>query len=59
MGYVEDMKNNLQILYEDNHIIVVIKPFNVLSQSDNTNDLDTSIDTIDTSNKWARTKNQF
>ncbi len=26
---------------------------------DNTNDLDTSIDTIDTSNKWARTKNQF
>ena len=34
------MKNNLEILYEDNHIIVVIKPFNVLSQSDDTKDLD-------------------
>ena len=32
--------NNLNILYEDNHIIVVIKPINVLSQSDSTNDLD-------------------
>ena len=28
------MKNNLEILYEDNHIIVVVKPFNILSQSD-------------------------
>ena len=35
-----DMKNKLEILYEDNHIIVVIKPINVLSQGDNTNDLD-------------------
>ena len=34
------MKNNLNVLYEDNHIIVVIKPYNILSQSDNTNDLD-------------------
>ena len=34
------MKNNLNILYEDNHVIVVIKPYNILSQSDNTNDLD-------------------
>lgn len=34
------MKNNLEILYEDNHIIVVVKPNNILSQSDNTNDLD-------------------
>ena len=34
------MKNNLQILYEDNHIIVVVKPVNVLSQSDKTNDID-------------------
>lgn len=34
------MKNKLNILYEDNHIIVVIKPVNVLSQSDNTKDLD-------------------
>jgi len=32
--------NNLEILYEDNHIIVVVKPPNILSQSDNTNDLD-------------------
>lgn len=35
-----DMKDKLEILYEDNHIIVVIKPINVLSQSDNTKDLD-------------------
>ena len=34
------MKNNLEILYEDNHIIVVVKPFNILSQSDNTKDID-------------------
>lgn len=32
--------NNLNVLYEDNHIIVVTKPFNVLSQSDDTNDID-------------------
>lgn len=32
--------NKLNILYEDNHIIVVEKPCNVLSQSDATNDLD-------------------
>ena len=32
--------NSLEILYEDNHIIVVVKPYNVLSQGDNTNDLD-------------------
>lgn len=31
---------NLNILYEDNHIIVVEKKINVLSQSDNTNDPD-------------------
>ena len=30
----------LNILYEDNHIIVVEKPFNVLSQADNTGDVD-------------------
>ena len=34
------MKNKLEILYEDNHIIVVVKPFNILSQSDDTKDLD-------------------
>ena len=30
--------NNLDILYEDNHIIVVVKPFNILSQGDSTGD---------------------
>lgn len=30
--------NKLNILYEDNHIIVVVKPCNVLSQGDNTGD---------------------
>lgn len=34
------MKNKLKILYEDNHLIVVVKPINILSQKDNTNDLD-------------------
>lgn len=32
--------NKLNIIYEDNHIIVVEKPINMLSQSDNTKDLD-------------------
>lgn len=31
--------NKLKILYEDNHIIVVVKPYNVLSQGDNTGDI--------------------
>lgn len=30
----------LKVLYEDNHIIVVVKPYNVPSQSDKTEDLD-------------------
>ena len=30
----------LKVLYEDNHIIVVIKPYNIPSQSDKTNDID-------------------
>ena len=30
--------SKLEILYEDNHIIVVVKPFNMLSQGDNTGD---------------------
>ena len=34
------MSNNLEVLYEDNHIIVVFKPINILSQSDITGDLD-------------------
>ena len=32
--------NKLNILYEDNHLIVVVKPINVLSQADKTNDVD-------------------
>lgn len=32
--------NKLNILYEDNHIIVVEKPINILSQSDDTKDID-------------------
>lgn len=32
--------NKLNVLYEDNHIIVVEKPFNVLSQGDATGDMD-------------------
>ena len=32
--------NNLEILYEDNHVIVVYKPVNILSQSDITGDPD-------------------
>lgn len=32
--------NKLEIVYEDNHIIVVVKPCNILSQADNTRDLD-------------------
>lgn len=37
---MEDGKvmNKLRVLYEDNHIIVVVKPYNVLSQGDNTGD---------------------
>ena len=33
-------KDELEILYEDNHIIVVYKPANILSQSDITGDKD-------------------
>ena len=32
--------NKLNVLYEDNHLIVVVKPINILSQSDSTKDLD-------------------
>ena len=31
--------NKLKVLYEDNHIIVVVKPHNVLSQGDSTGDI--------------------
>lgn len=39
---MEDGKkvNKLKVLYEDNHVIVVVKDVNILSQADNTNDLD-------------------
>ena len=39
---MEDGKRMIKInvLYEDNHVIVVLKPFNVLSQGDATGDLD-------------------
>jgi len=33
------MKNKINVLYEDNHIIVVEKPYNVLSQGDSTGDI--------------------
>lgn len=32
--------NNVEVLYEDNHIIIVNKPCNILSQSDITGDID-------------------
>ena len=31
---------NLEVLYEDNHVIVCYKPAGVLSQADNTGDMD-------------------
>ena len=34
------MKNKLNILYEDNHVIVVVKDANILSQGDATGDID-------------------
>ena len=39
---MEDGKvmNKLDVLYEDNHLIVVVKPANVPSQQDSSNDLD-------------------
>ncbi len=41
--YMEDGKSNMQdlnVLYEDNHIIVVEKPVNIPSQGDKTGDTD-------------------
>lgn len=42
MEYVQDLShmNKLEVIYEDNHVIVVVKPYNILSQSDNTKDID-------------------
>lgn len=36
----EAEKMNLEVLYEDNHVIVAYKPAGILSQADNTGDLD-------------------
>ena len=30
----------MKVIYEDNHIIVVVKPYNIPSQADKTSDLD-------------------
>ena len=35
-----NMKNDLDVIYEDNHIIVVVKPANIPSQGDKTGDID-------------------
>lgn len=40
LWYNINMNKKLEILYEDNHLIVVVKPFNVLSQKDKTKDVD-------------------
>ena len=32
--------NSMEVLYEDNHVIVCVKPFNILSQKDATGDAD-------------------
>lgn len=37
---MEDGKVMIKIIYEDNHLLVVEKPINMLVQADNTNDLD-------------------
>ena len=34
------MKNNIEVLYEDNHLLVVNKPINIPVQEDNSKDLD-------------------
>lgn len=36
----EETMQNIKVLYEDNHIIVVVKPNNVPSQGDKTGDVD-------------------
>ena len=37
---MKQISNDVNILYEDNHIIVCLKPEGLLSQQDETNDLD-------------------
>lgn len=36
----EEKMQNIKVLYEDNHIIVVVKPSNIPSQGDKTGDVD-------------------
>ena len=33
------MEKNLDVIYEDNHVIVVVKPHNVPAQEDDTKDV--------------------
>jgi len=40
MGKLKVERENLKVLYEDNHIIVVEKPVNIPSQGDKTGDID-------------------
>lgn len=40
MGEIEKIMNQLKVIYEDNHIIVVEKPVNIPSQGDKTGDVD-------------------
>ena len=40
MGKIGSDKMDLKVIYEDNHLLVVEKPVNVLSQADNTKDMD-------------------
>ena len=40
MGKIGSDKMDLKVIYEDNHLLVVEKPVNVLSQADNTQDID-------------------
>lgn len=44
--------NKLEVLYEDNHIIVVVKPYNVLSQGDSTGD----VSIMDTVKEYIKVK---
>jgi len=46
------MNHSFQVIFEDNHILVVIKPVNILSQADSTGDLNM----VDLVNDYLRTK---
>lgn len=37
---MSDISNKINVIYEDNHIIVVEKPVNIPSQGDKTGDID-------------------